>query len=301
MSGSDHEDAEWLALLGAPLARQLPRLEALGLGRTGLLFLQNACENRCFFCSNPGTVHVDEDRLTRAADVDAWIASAAGTQLERVCVGGTEPMLHPHFDATLAGLHAAGLSPIELMTSGLRLAEPARARQLRAWGVRAVAVPLYAAEAALHDEVVGSPGAFDRTLRGLDAAHRAGIEVLVHTLALRRTSRALPALATLVGERWGSRLAIGPTRPKQGVWDWHADAATHAELAAAVRDLDVSLVAYPPCVAPGQARGAARVIDLYFRTTRMAHAAPCAGCSRRGSCAGVVAAELERSPQVVPF
>lgn len=288
------EDETWRRILLAPLREQLREFEARGLPRAGVLILQNACENRCFFCANAGVTHTAENAVTRLEHIERWIDDARGVDVERLCVGGTEPALHPAFEDALRGLTSAKLGPIEVMTSGLRLAEAGVAERWAALGVRAVAVPLYAATARLHDEVVCHPGAFERTLAGLDGARAAGIDVLVHTLALRRTAAELPALGTLVRERYASRLALGAPRPKPSVWQWETEALTAAELEQQPAELDVSFVGYPLCVGRGKPRGSAAVIELYFQGSRREYAPECARCLERPSCPGVLSAEVTR-------
>jgi molybdenum cofactor biosynthesis enzyme MoaA len=296
------EDLSWIEVLGSPLSVQLAAMDARGLPRAGLLFLQNACENRCFFCASPGVTEMPAHAVTTEAQALAWIEAARGIAVERVCIGGTEPALHPALERCITELRRAGFDAIELMTSGLRLGELGIARHLATLGVTAVAVPLYAADTALHDAVVGHPSAYERTTRGLDAALGAGMRVEVHTLALRRTLAALPALAREVHARWGGTLAIGPSRPKPGVYAWADEAPTADELEQALEGVEhVSIVGLPLCVAPSLPRASAAVIQLYFRSTRTELAPSCASCNRRTECPGLVAAELARAPRVRPF
>jgi molybdenum cofactor biosynthesis enzyme MoaA len=294
------EDETWRRVLVAPLREQLREFAARGLPRTGVLILQNACENSCFFCANAGVTRPPESAVTRLEHIERWLEEARGVTVDRLCVGGTEPALHPAFEAALRGLSSAKLGPVEVMTSGLRLAEPGVAERWAELGVRAVAVPLYAATARLHDEVVGHRGAFELTLAGLDNARAAGMDVLVHTLALRRTACELAALGALVRTRYASRLALGAPRPKPGVWHWEAEALTASELEQQPPELDVSLVGYPHCVGRGNTRGAAAVIELYFQGSRREYASECARCLDRPSCPGVLSAELMRGFVTLP-
>lgn len=294
-----HEDGTWIAILRSAPSAQVAALAARGHGRTAVLFLQNACESRCFFCASPGVLTPAADTISRVADIDAWIADARGAALGTVCVAGTEPARHPHFEAALEALAGVGGPAIEVMTSGLALSEPGTARRWHERGVRSVAVPLYSADETSHDGVVGTDGAHARVLAGLDAANENGIEVFVHTLALRRTLEELPRLAAMTRDRWNARLAIGIARPKTDAWSWAEGAASHDELARAVHSLPVSLVGFPGCVAPETPRGAARVIDLYFRTTRTSFDAVCDGCGVRPSCPGALPEELARGARLV--
>ncbi len=293
------ENDAWLRVLTSSAADQVREMVARGLPPVALLFLHNACESRCYFCATAGVTDPAPESITRTDDVLRWIEGARDVVVERVCIGGTEPALHPAFESALRALGSRGV-PIEVMTSGLRLGEPGVARRWRDLGVRALAVPLYSATSEVHDAIVGTPAALERISRGLDAARAAGIEVFVHTLALTRTLPELDALATMTAHRWGSRLAIGVSRPKAGVWSWDAEAPTLLELERAIADLDVSLVGFPRCVSREKPRASATVIDLYFRTTRTVFGDACADCLDRARCPGVLAEELGRGVTLRP-
>ena len=298
-SHASTENAAWLAVLAALPSEQIAALAVRGFGRTAILLLQNACESRCFFCASAGTTRMPANEVTTVARVDAWVADAQRLMLDRICVGGTEPALHPAFERALESL--AGHAPVELMTSGLRLATPGTARHWFELGVRSVAVPIYSTRASAHDAVVDTSGALERVSAGLDAARDAGIEVYVHTLALKRTLSELDALAATTRTRWSTRLAIGVSRPKAGTWSWSDEAATWSELELAASSLDVSLVGFPHCVLRGKPRGAARVIEAYFRTTRTAFASECGACSDRPDCVGVMDEDLARGMKLDPI
>lgn len=294
------DEEELGRVLTLPLALQLPELEARGLPRVGVLILQNSCENSCFFCANAGVTSMPEGAVTGRAEIDEWIDGARGVRVDRICIGGTEPALHPALEHALQRLADIAVGPVEVMTSGIRLSQPGAARRWAQLGVSSVAIPLYGATAPTHDEVVGRPGAFELTLGGIDAARAAGLEIRVHTLALRRTSAELSALSALVRERTGNALAIGPPRPKVDVWNWSVEALTPAELEEATAGVDVTLVGYPACVGEEHGRGAAAVIEIYFRGARRVFGEECARCAARPSCPGVFAAELERGLRLKP-
>lgn len=299
MPESGHEDAEVVGLLTAPPAVQLARITAWGLGPATLLLMMNACENRCFFCANDGVLRPPPAAVTRWSDIGPRLELNRALAVRTLCIVGTEPALHADFDRALALARDVGFTRVELMTSGLRLAEPGVAERWFAAGIRSVAVPMYGATADVHDSVVGTRS-FDRTVHALDRARAAGIAVRVHSLALSRTLPALPGLVQLVADRWGDRLAVAPVRPKESLFDYAAEAPTLDAIAAAVEPLDVSLVGFPSCVAPTKRRGAALVIQLYFRGQTTGFAEACAPCALRATCPGIVLAEMTRA-RVAPF
>jgi MoaA/NifB/PqqE/SkfB family radical SAM enzyme len=296
MASTAHEERRVLELITAPLGAQLRTLAEWGLPRAGLLLLMNACENRCFFCANEGVLSPPPSAITQWSAVRPWLEQNRVERAETLCVVGTEPALHADFDRALSLAQDVGFRELEVMTSGLQLAVPGAAARWAERGVRRVCVPLYASEPALHDAVVGRPAAFERTLRGLEGAARVGIEVRVHTLALRRTEAALPALARFVRDTFSTRLSIAPVRPKEAVFDYPREAEAFDAFERALAPIeDVGLVGFPLCVAPDRPRDAALTMQLYFRGQATSFAPECAKCSVQSTCPGIALAELSRT------
>ncbi|MFO0572307.1 MAG: radical SAM protein [Polyangiaceae bacterium] len=292
MARENYEEPRVLALLAATLAAQQPTLASWGVGSTGVRLVMNACESRCFFCANPGVTNPPPSAITPWSELERWLEENRSLRLRRLCLVGTEPARHPDFERLLERARDVGFEELELMTSGLRLAEPGEAERWAERGVVTIASPLYAEEAELHDQVVGH-AAFERTVAGLSSARAAGIEVRVHTLALRRTLGRLPRLAAFVRERFGTRLALAPVRPKEQLFDYAREVPSWDALEAALDgEPDLSLVGFPLCLAPHVTRGAATSIELYFRGQARRWLLECEPCAERERCGGVLAAEL---------
>jgi hypothetical protein len=288
-----HESPEVHAFLAADASQQAALLERWGLGRAVALMMVNACENRCFFCANPGTIAVPPELVTRWDHLARHLAGRPADTV-RLLIGGNEPALHPDFDRVMETAWELGYREVELMTSGLQLGG-ARLAPWVAHGLRGVAVPIYGATAAPHDEVCGTV-CFDRLVAGLDAAHAAGVRIWLHTLALRRTVDGLGELAAWAWDRWQAPVAVAPLREKDGQFRYDTETVPLSELQARLPGLPPSLhlVGMPACLDRGRARGSATVIEMYFRTQLRAWDPSCAACADRPTCAGVVAAQLQR-------
>jgi hypothetical protein len=287
-----NEDPAILRLMEAPAAEQLPALAAMGWPATSLLILMSACDGRCFFCARETVLSPPPELITPWPRVRAWLEAARPVPATRLCLGGTEPASHPAFEDTLRLAQEVGYREVELMSSGRRLAQPGVAERWAALGVRAVCAPLYSADAAAHDAVVGVPGHHAEVVAGLDRARAAGIRPRVHSLALTATLGGLRALADLCLDRWGSPLALAPLREKPDLFRYAEHAPAPEALEAALRGAPLGLVGSPACFAPGAPRGAPALISLYFRSQATTFAAPCASCASRPSCPGVVPAAL---------
>lgn len=290
MARAQHEDDAVLdALFGAP-GPQRVALAAWGMPGVQVLMLMSSCEGRCFFCAQPEVLDMPAHMVTRSEAALAWVGATEAGPGDRLLVGGTEPATHPVLLDAVRTARGRGFGRVEVMTSGVRLGSEA-GRWAEA-GVTAVCVPLYASDAARHDAVVRVPGHHARVTAGLDAARAAGIEVAVHTLALRATLDDLPKLADEVRRRWAARLAVAPLREKERLFVYGDEAPTLREVEAAVRAADVTLTGFPACVAPEVPRGAPGIIAVYFRGQRTVKAAVCEACSVAEACPGVVPAHL---------
>lgn len=288
-----HEDAEIHTLLAAAPDVQVSMLRARGLPEAVTLILVNSCESRCFFCASPGTTAVPAADITRMTRIRAHL-EARPPAIRHLVIGGNEPTLHPDFDRTLALAHASGFEHVELMTTGLGLADPEKLAAWQALGLRSVAVPIYAPSAALHDAITGIRS-FDRLVRGLDAARDAGIEIHLHTLLLRRTAGMLGELARLARDRWRAPLAVAPLRDKSQLFRFQDEAIPLEETAPLLAAVDAPLerLGLPVCVARARPEASSLVMRIYFQTQRRRFAAPCEDCADRPHCPGVVDGQLD--------
>ena len=267
----------------------------LGLEPAGVLILENACESLCFFCANPGTRDVPAERRTSWQSILAHLAGRLAG-VERLLIGGNDPVLHPDFGRLLEAAAAAGYRRIEVMTSGVSLGN-APLEAWRALGVETFTVPLYSVNAATHDAICGVT-CFDKTVQGLMLASLAGIKIEVHSVVMRRTLPGLAELASWVAAHFGGPLALAPLRDKSDVFDYDREAVPLTELLTTLESwpaqAPVALLGMPSCIAPQRARGGASIMQIYFSTQRRGYADVCEPCSSRAGCPGVVAGELSR-------
>lgn len=291
-----HEDGRVHDFMSAPPTAQVAALRELGLPAAVPLILVNACENRCFFCASPGTIAVPERDITTWARIEAHLR-ARPADVDTLWIAGNEPVLHPHFERTLALATEVGFRHVALMTSGLHLADEGALDRWTGLGLSEVAVPLYATDAALHDAVCGAVCHASIT-RGLDLAHARGVRLFLHTLALRRNVHELHPLARQCVERWDTTLAVAPLREKEGQFVWDAEAVPLAELAETLRQLpddgSLTLLGMPRCVDRRRPLASHPMIEMYFRTQRREHPAACAPCLDMAVCPGLVLAQVER-------
>lgn len=189
-------------------------LAAAGLAapRTLTLAVTGRCDLSCAHClveAGPrlGPPHVPAETLLRI------VAEAAALGVRELRLTGGEPLLHPRWeDLVRRCCRAPGLETVVLQTNAAALADAdARALRRAGGGRLALQVSLDGASPATHDAVRG-PGAFARTLRGLESlrAHGLAAATSLAFTEMRHNIADLPALLELV-ERLGLRGLVAGT------------------------------------------------------------------------------------------
>ena len=136
-----------------------------------------ACQNRCAFCYAASPDRAGEHRLMTGAEVkvvmdrifhEAHVPSLSFT--------GGEATLRPDLPDLVSHGARLGLR-VNLITNGVRAADPAFARSLVDAGLASAQVSIEAAEAGLHDLLVGRAGSFAQTVAGIRNFKALGIHV----------------------------------------------------------------------------------------------------------------------------
>lgn len=159
------------------------------------------CNQACRFC-------FVSTHLPTASDVAVEQAIRdAGARGQKISLSGGEPTLHPRLRDFVRLAREVSKLPIVLQTNAVRLAEGTLAAELRAAGVDQAFVSLHGATAAVSDAVTEAPGTFEKTLLGLDALVRAGIDVQINFVICQANLHELPAWTRLVASRWPKAFA----------------------------------------------------------------------------------------------
>jgi MoaA/NifB/PqqE/SkfB family radical SAM enzyme len=106
---------------------------------------------------------------------------------------GAEVTLRADLPDMARAARQSGFEHVRIQTHGMKLADPEYCRTLVDAGIDEYFVSVTAADAALHDEITGVPGSFDRTMRGLANLERIdGVSVLTNTVITSRSYMVLP-------------------------------------------------------------------------------------------------------------
>ncbi|MFQ5626964.1 MAG: radical SAM protein [Methyloligellaceae bacterium] len=144
------------------------------------LNLTRRCNLKCAHCYlDAGTLdRGDPDELT-TAEVCALLNEIVALSNETMVVlTGGEPLLRP--DIMEIAAHASALGLMVVMgTNGMLLTDK-RVAALQEAGVSAVGISVDSLDADHHDAFRGAPGAWAKTISGIDACRRAGLMFQVH-------------------------------------------------------------------------------------------------------------------------
>ena len=135
--------------------------------RLKILRLTLACNQRCVFCPTDGTSEtIVTDPRERLRTLRRW----ADAGVTWVSFSGGEPTLVKELPALLRTAVSLGIRDRELITNGVRLADPAYFDQLVEAGLNRLFVSLHAHQPELSDRLTGRPGDFERTVACLRLA-----------------------------------------------------------------------------------------------------------------------------------
>lgn len=283
----------------ATLAEQASFLSARmpGLERV-FLFMKGGCDLDCVFCKNK-----PEKDFQTLQEIDSTLAENAVLRRDKIALVGNEPLAHPRILDVVKLCRTKGFTDIEIMTSGLRLAD--LAEPLAKAGATSYALALHGSTAKIHDAVVRHPGSYAAALRGAAAAQALGARIFLHASACRGNLEDLPSLEKLARGR-GWPFSIHPLRPKDADGmnvPYETIAPGYAELRAALTGRVTSLTGFPSCVA-ARIQGLSSCLDgeiadsmkLYLRHQAFVKPEGCASCPEREGCAGTFEEHLRARP-----
>ena len=150
------------------------------------------CNLKCRHCYAAGQAQADRPQL----DTDQWkqiIDSCQKAGVTQLTFTGGEPTLRQDLPQLVE--HAKWFVT-RLNTNGILLTE-GLCRQLKAASLDSVQITLYSQDAAIHDQLVGVPGSWEKTVAGLGQALAAGLDTSVNTPLCRQNADYAATLAFL--------------------------------------------------------------------------------------------------------
>ncbi|HEY0114550.1 MAG TPA: His-Xaa-Ser system radical SAM maturase HxsC [Allosphingosinicella sp.] len=291
VEGGDPNELVGDVVLVDPATGTLERLIRRGSQHNTLLVTER-CDQLCVMCSQPPKKH-HHDRF--ALFEEACLLAEPGAVIG---ISGGEPTL---YKAELFALIEKSFEQrpdleFHVLTNGQHFTGEDIERLRRAayrnvcWGI-----PLYAASAALHDEIVGKSGAFTRLNESLACLLLAGARIELRTVVLTSNAAELPRLARLVTTRlqfigsWSIMQLenIGFARNRWGslFFDHGRDFAPVAQALdlALLFGIDVRLFNFPACSVPAAYR---HLAEPSISDWKRKFAGACGDCSAQSRCSG---------------
>lgn len=156
------------------------------------------CDHRCVMCAQPPRGRDQTDLLAETLEVLPLVPRDTPV----IGVTGGEPTIlgEGFFRLVRAARDHLPDTRLQILTHGRRFRDREFAGALRAIGHRrlTLGIPLYSDQAAIHDWVVQSRGAFDDTVLGLMNLRAEGIPVELRFVIHRGNFRRLPQFAEFV-------------------------------------------------------------------------------------------------------
>ena len=197
--------------------------------------LTYACNNACPHCYN------EPDRFEMPSlTLDEWfrvLDKLAEIGVPHIILTGGEPTLHPDLPAIIRYADELGLV-VGMNSNGRRLAHVPTMTAIAGAGLNHVQITLETFDADVHDAMVGAPGAFAQTVRGIENALASGIHTITNTTLMRRNQHQAVTIVDFLHNLGLRTFAMNGMIYAGGGFD-DPDAIPAAEMAAtlvAVRD-----------------------------------------------------------------
>lgn len=147
------------------------------------------CNLRCVFCSRgdrKGSRTVDE--------IKGLLKTYREEGYEKALLTGGEPFLHQGLAELVEYADSLGFR-VAIQTNGT-LVTPERVRAIRDAGVNQVVFSIHSHLPVMEDRIMRGEGVLEKQLAGIRAAHEAGVDSSITTLALRPNYRLFPEIFT---------------------------------------------------------------------------------------------------------
>lgn len=174
------------------------------------IYLADKCNLRCGHCWINPSGEAKGTRWVEVAALAGVIADAVPLGLGSVKLTGGEPLLHPDWQTLVSIITDQGLEVV-LETNGTLI--NARVAGFLKRKNAFVSLSLDAADSDLHDRLRGVPGAFDRTLRGMECLAKQGFGFQIIMTLQRQNRNHIPALLDLANRCKADSVKINPLIP----------------------------------------------------------------------------------------
>jgi len=168
-------------------------------GPTLNLGLGGKCDYKCVFCSRGPDdyfkkISFNYEREYQEAGRQLYSYSKE-RQKPGLAISRDEPANHPYILNVIRFARKTGFKKIELQTSGMRLGDKKFLKSLVGAGLTSVALPVYGVTPAVHDAIVGLPGAWGILERAVEALRSLKVGLRFRTIVLRQNLHEIEKIA----------------------------------------------------------------------------------------------------------
>ncbi len=241
-----------------------PRLPATN--KVVEILMDYACAAKCPFCYNPPlTAAVLAQRLT-LEDIAKSLYLKREQGYDGAWFTGGEVTQRDDLPQALGLARALGYVRIQIGTNGLRTANSQYVRLLTDAGLNCARVSIHGSSTAVHDPILGIPGAFDKAMDSLRMLRKAGVAVGVNFVICRQNLNDISRFVLRMMADFGD-VEIDVLFPHQrGMMPLNAarTGISYSEAAKSIVDArralawsgfdvpPIKLINFPPCVLPGE-------------------------------------------------
>jgi MoaA/NifB/PqqE/SkfB family radical SAM enzyme len=150
------------------------------------------CNLRCTHCMIEGTMDwLNPESMERFEEILA--VNADHREWTGLVLTGSEVTLRADLPELARRARESGFEHVRIQTHGMKLSNESYCRELVDAGIEEYFVSVDAADAETHDRITDVPGAFAKTIRGLENLDRIeGVSTLTNTVITRLSYRQLP-------------------------------------------------------------------------------------------------------------
>jgi MoaA/NifB/PqqE/SkfB family radical SAM enzyme len=166
------------------------------------IILNSDCNARCSFCYQPDmeTTETSYRMPFKEAAKALYDGRKRGAQVAYF-IGG-EITLHPELSKIIAFAKKVGYPYIQVMSNGLKLADFAYTKSLIDAGANLFKISLHGYNAAIHDSLVGVPGAYAKIIKAFEHIEKLGAEVTINYTMNKHNYQTVHKFAELITEKF---------------------------------------------------------------------------------------------------
>lgn len=194
------------------------------------------CNFQCQHCCITELRGNNPERYFTLSDVKNLSKQADEMGLAHIVITGGEPLVFPDFDELVASIDPKKFY-ITSDTNGWNLDE-ARAKHIKNIGVDKIQISLDSLSAKEHDDFRRKSGSYEKAIKGIDAALKAGLNVIIATVVTKQRVRSQEFIDFLkFFNSKGVPVFVSYAKPV-GAWTGNMDIMVTKEDMAYLRELE---------------------------------------------------------------